>query len=184
MVRGTDVVSTMQAQLDDEYQPEPEPEPSRWVRSAKHYFRTDPGHRSRNVRIPGALEDFPNDDDGKKAAFSRRRYEKRWPNKKDRDLHTAVRSALNGENYIRFQPIPNKFEGFFETESDVVGAYVDQLIASGDLPFAYRDSANPSDIKVTMPTHRAAAAFRVAQSRKKVEEELDETINDLTRQYG
>lgn len=113
------------------------------------------------------MEDFPNDDDGKKAAFSRRRYEKNWPNKADRDRHDAVRDALKGANYITFSPIPNKFEGFFETESDVVAAYVDDLIATGKLPFAYRDSARPSDIKVTMPTHRAAAAFRVAEAKAK-----------------
>lgn len=164
----TDVEAVMNAQLmDPEFnQPMPEPEPSVWVRTSRHFFRTDPGNRSRSIRIPRPVMNHPNDPDGKKAAFYQRQYEKKYT-QAQRDRFEQIIEA-NGENvYIQFKPIPNKFEGYFETDSDLVASYVDELIANGSLPFAYRDTGKPSDIKVTMPTHRAAAAFRVAEMQAK-----------------
>lgn len=164
----TDVEALMNAQLmdPDENRPMPEPEPTQWVRTSRHFFRTDPGNRSRAIRIPSLAPILRGDDDGKKAAFFQRRFEKKYT-QAERDRFQRVIEANNEDVYIRFKPIPNHFEGYFETESDVVASYVDELIAKGDLPFAYRDTGKPSDIKVTMPTHRAAAAFRVAEQQAK-----------------
>jgi len=156
-----DVEVLMNAQLMDEYVPEPEPEPSRWARSATHFFRTDPGNRSRMIRIPRPPLNHPNDPDEKKLAFYRRQFERKYT-LAERERFDAIIEANHDDPYIRFVPIPNRFEGFFETESNLVADYIDELIAKGDLPFAYRDSARPNEVVTTMPTHRAAAAHRVA----------------------
>lgn len=161
-----DVAAILQAQLDEEYVPEPEPEPARWVRTARHFFRTDPGNRSRSIRIPRPVMNHPNDPEGKKGGFYLRQFEKKYT-QAQRDRFEQVIAENNGSDYIVFKPIPTKFEGFFETESDVVAAYVDELIATGQLPFAYRDTGRPHEIVSAMPTHRAAAAFRVAESQAK-----------------
>ena len=162
-----DVEQIMNAQLMDPEmnQPEPEPEPTRWARDARHYFRTDHGNRSRSIRIPRPVVNHPNDPDGKKAGFYQRKFNDKYTPEQQARFERVI-AANHDSDYIQFKPIPNRFEGFFETDNDELGEYVDELIATGQLPFAYRDSGRPHEIVTTMPTHRAAAAFRVEEARK------------------
>ena len=128
----------------------------------KHYFRTDQGHRQPSVRIPGVIDDDRNPE---QTAFFKRRYEKKYT-EEERALHEAARDANNGDWFIVFDRMPNRFEAYLETDSDVLADYIRILIAQGDLPFVYEDNRLPSDDPLnTMPIHRAAAALRVQKAK-------------------
>lgn len=158
----------MADQLDDpsENQPMPEPVPAWRPASLKYYFRTDPGHRERSIRIPGVLDSYPEDvgrDDEKALKFYTRKYERKYT-AKQRANHEAVREANKGEWFIRFQHIPNKFEAYLETDSLVLANYIRGLIASGELPYVYEDARVPKSIATPqMPAHRAVAALRIRE---------------------
>lgn len=138
--------------------------------TARHYFRTDPGHRVSRIRIPGINGSYTQDqgrEDGKEPtkAFYQRRYEKQYP-PEQRKLHDAVREANNGDHYIQFQHIPNKFEAYLETDSDVLADYIRGLIASGELKHVYEDARVPAPNTPAMPAHRAVAALRLQQAQE------------------
>jgi hypothetical protein len=138
----------------------------------KHYFRTDPGHRVGRIRIPGAFDSYSQDvgrEDGKTPIhdFYQRLYEKNYPDPATRALHEAVRDANNGEWFITFDRIPNKFEGFLETDSDVLAEYVRSLMASGQLPYVYEDVRTVPTGVPSVPAHRAVAALRLQKEHAK-----------------
>lgn len=152
-------------------EPEPAPVPAWRPATGKYYFRTDPGHRVARIRIPGVLGSYTQDvgrEDGKEPtkAFYQRRYEKNFT-EAQRARHEAVREANHGDWYIQFRHIHNKFEGFLETDSEVLADYIRDLIASGELPHVYEDSRIPAKPSVqSMPAHRAVAALRLRETQE------------------
>ena len=146
--------------------PEPDPVPAWRPATGRYYFRTDPGHRAPRIRIPGVLGSYTQDvgrEDGKEPTrlFYQRQYERKY-SKAERARHEAVREANNGEWFISFHPIHNRFEGYLETNSEVIAEYLRELIATGELTNVYEDSRVPADTKVqAMPPHRAVAAMRL-----------------------
>lgn len=128
----------------------------------KHYFRSDHGWRNPSVRIPGVPEGNLTE---KQYGALRRVYEKKY-SEAERLRHEQVREANGGEWYIQFQHIPNRFESYFETDSDILADYLRDEIAAGRITFAYEDArVDASDSLAHMPVHRAAAALRVQKAR-------------------
>lgn len=163
--------ATMADQLADprelEAARQPEYRPTKRSSARKFYFRADHGHRQPMIRIPGVVEDMA---DEKVHAFYTRRYEKKYT-PEQRAMHAAAREANNGEWFITFSRVPNRFESFLETDSDVLADYIRVLIASGDLPFVYEDQRLPENDELnTMPIHRAAAALRVEKAKKQAKD--------------
>lgn len=147
-------------------EPEPTPIPAWRPATGRYYFRTDPGHRAPRIRIPGVLGSYTQDvgrEDGKEPtrAFYQRQYEKKY-SEAQRATHEAVREANNGDWWITFHPIHNRFEAYLETDSDVLADYLRDLIATGEIKNVYEDSRVPAASKVqSMPAHRAVAAMRL-----------------------
>jgi len=165
-----DVEAIMKDQLAFERPEETVSLPAWRPASKKHYFRTDPGNRAYMHRIPSPAPSYVQDigrEDGKEPvkAFNQLRYESKYT-AEQRAQHAAVIEANGGDRYIRFKTIPNRFEAYLETDSDVIADYLDMLIATGEIKHVYRDARIPAGAGPQVPPHRAVAALRLAQAQE------------------
>lgn len=170
----TDVRALMTDQMMYERPPEVERTPTWRPATKRHYFRTDPGHRQFTHRIPGVILGVYSNDRGREdgqepaKAFYTRKYEKQYPDPAVRARHAAVREANGDRQYIVFQFIPNRFECFLETDSDVLADYIRDEIAAGRMKHVYEDARLPASMvkEATLPPHRAVAALRLQKSQE------------------
>lgn len=132
----------------------------------KFFFRTDPGYRQCTIRIPGAVHDPRYSEE--RNAFFKRQYEKTY-DANQRAHHEAVREANGGDWYITFRHVPNRFEAFFETDSEVLA----QFIRDQKKPYIYEDASRPQDVRNEIPSHRARAALRVQEAQAKAANAAD-----------
>lgn len=143
---------------------DPPKRPPTAVRTQKRFFfRTDPGYRQVTIKIPGHFEDPRYSDTTN--AYLRRSYESKYP-EEERAWHEEVRRANGGEWFIRFQHVPNRFEAFLATDSEVLARF----IREANKPYIYEDAGRPQDVRVTVPSHRAQAALRLQAAAQTVAE--------------
>ena len=166
MARGRnaeDVAALFEADLAENWdQAQPQPyQPTKRGTQRKFYFRSDHGWRKPSIRIPGVP---PGDFTEKQESGLRRVYEKKYT-EAERQRHEMVRLENNGSLTIQFQPIPNRFESYFETDSEILADYLRDEIKAGRLTWAYEDRRlDPKDTLNTIPLHRAAAALRLQKA--------------------
>lgn len=122
--------------------------PSTAIKKTKKYlFRTKPGTvRSLRLRVPGVpsqmqYQEKPDSVKIHPAEHAQRRYEKQYPDPKERERHQRIIDA-NDSMYLAFTKIPNKHECYFQTNSDDEAALIRAKINAGlgDWSYVFEDT--------------------------------------------